>query len=62
MWCVSIVSGRLADKVIKRGMITITNARKLLTAIGKFENNLNFYSKVRSYNVLINKFSKLILL
>lgn len=35
MWVCSIASGTLCDYMINNGHISVTNARKLLTAIGK---------------------------
>lgn len=36
MWIVSIGSGAMCDYVINNNYITVTNARKALTAIGKY--------------------------
>lgn len=35
MWVSSIIFGWLCDKIVKRNWLTVTNARKTFTTIGK---------------------------
>lgn len=38
MWIVSISTGFLSDWLIVRNYLSITNARKVFTAVGKYQN------------------------